>query len=127
MLLLPDQELNRDWRYRCSPRLSSACQGALVPEFLRGLKNVALPTVVRVDPTVISPAALMLLMLKLLVESRLTMALAVLPLVGATFQFRPSVPLAVTGEPVTVKSEEGALKPTLVTVPTTTHCFADPY
>ena len=42
---------------------------------------------------------------------------AVLALVGATLQFRFRVPLLVIGEPVTVKSEDGALKPTLVTVP----------
>jgi hypothetical protein len=43
---------------------------------------------------------------KLPFVSRLTMALRVARLVGAIFQFRPSVPLEVTGEPVTVKSEE---------------------
>src|ERR1700691_1590535 len=61
--------------------------------------------------------ALMLVALKLPVESRLTMALAVSFGVGASFQFRARVPLPVTGEPLTVKSELGALRPTLVTVP----------
>jgi hypothetical protein len=49
--------------------------------------------------------------------SRFTIALAVSAFVGATFQFSSSVPLVVTGEPLTVKSETGALSPTLVTVP----------
>jgi hypothetical protein len=49
--------------------------------------------------------------------SRLTMALAVFAFVGAVLHFRFSVPLFVTGEPLTVKSEDGALSPTLVTVP----------
>src|SRR5580658_1708716 len=61
--------------------------------------------------------ALMLFALKLPVESRLTMELAVSELVGAVFHFRASVPLVVTGEPLTVKSELGALRLTLVTVP----------
>jgi hypothetical protein len=63
------------------------------------------------------PLEEILVTLKLPVESRFTMALFVSLLVGATFQLRPSVPLVVTGEPVTVKSDEGALRPTLVTVP----------
>ena len=58
-----------------------------------------------------------LIALKLPVLSRFTMALAVFALVGATFQFRFNVPLLVTGEPLTVKSELGALRPTLLTVP----------
>src|SRR5580704_1401774 len=49
--------------------------------------------------------------------SRFTIAFGVFPLVGAMFQFRPSVPLLVTGDPVTVKSEMEALSPTLFTVP----------
>src|SRR5690242_16564302 len=49
--------------------------------------------------------------------SRFTIALAVFALVGATVQFRPNVPAVVIGEPVTVKSELGALRATLVTVP----------
>jgi hypothetical protein len=61
--------------------------------------------------------ASMLVALKLPVESRFTMALAVSFGVGALFQFRARVPLPVTGEPPTVKSELGALRPTLVTVP----------
>src|SRR5579864_6036821 len=52
------------------------------------------------------------------VLSRLTMAFAVLLLVGDTVQESPSVPLWVMGEPLTVKSDAGALSPTLVTVPT---------
>ncbi len=43
------------------------------------------------------------------VLSRLTMAFAVPAVVGATFQPRMMVPLVVTGEPHTVKSEPGAL------------------
>src|ERR1700733_11904558 len=54
---------------------------------------------------------------KLPVESRFTMAFAVAALVGATFQFKPRVPVDVTGDPLTVKSEVGALSPTLVTPP----------
>src|ERR1700732_1484721 len=49
--------------------------------------------------------------------SRLTMAFATSALVGATVQLSPSVPLPVSGEPLTVKSVEGAPRPTLVTVP----------
>src|ERR1700686_2821388 len=52
------------------------------------------------------------------VLSRFTIAFAVSLLVGATFQLRPSVPLLVTGEPLTVKSDDGALSATLFTVPT---------
>ena len=52
------------------------------------------------------------------------MAFAVAALVGATVQLNPSVPLVVTGEPLTVKSELGALSPTLVTVPTLAHVQA---
>ena len=51
-------------------------------------------------------------------------------LVGATLQFSPNVPAVVTGEPLTLKSEFGALKPTLVTVPlplTDLHAQAEPF
>src|SRR5579862_5781930 len=48
--------------------------------------------------------------------SRLTMAFATSELVGGTSHCKFNVPLLVTGGP-TVKSEFGALKPTLVTVP----------
>jgi hypothetical protein len=77
---------------------------------------VALVAVIAVPPEVgevevIDPA------LKLPVESRLTMALAVSVLVGAVFHFRASAPVVVTGEPLTLKSEPGALRPTLVTDP----------
>jgi hypothetical protein len=44
------------------------------------------------------------------------MAFAVSAFVGATVQFSASVPLLVTGDPLTVKSELGALSPTLLTV-----------
>src|SRR5579862_6974113 len=54
---------------------------------------------------------------KLPLASRFTIALAVAADVGATFQAIFSVPDVVTGEPVTLKSEVGALSPTLVTVP----------
>src|SRR5215467_11669552 len=50
-------------------------------------------------------------------ESRFTIAFAVLLLVGATSQLNESVPLPVTGDPLTEKSELGALRPTLVTLP----------
>ncbi len=49
--------------------------------------------------------------------SRFTIAFAVLRLVGATVQLSPSVPLPVTGDPLTVKSADGADSPTLFTVP----------
>src|SRR5579859_2500121 len=49
--------------------------------------------------------------------SLFTMELGVLELVGAMFQLRFNVPLPVTGEPVTTKSEAAAVNPTLVTVP----------
>ena len=67
--------------------------------------------------TKICPEALMRVALKLPVESRFTIALAVSLLSGGTFQDKPRVPAPVTGEPLTVKSEAGALRPTLVTVP----------
>src|SRR5208337_3115633 len=70
------------------------------------------------DRLVTPRVALIAPALKLPLESRLTIALAVAALVGATFQFSPSVPLVVTGEPLTVKSDDGALSPTLFTVPT---------
>src|SRR5580700_2631952 len=54
---------------------------------------------------------------KLPLPSRLTIAFAVSPGDGATFQARFSVPLLVTGEPLTVRSDVGALNPTLVTLP----------
>jgi len=60
---------------------------------------------------VITPA------LKLPLASRFTIAFAVSALVGAVVQFKPSVPLLVIGDPLTVKSLLGALRPTLVTVP----------
>src|SRR5260370_32591402 len=59
-----------------------------------------------IPPTLMLPAV-----------SRLTIALDTLLLVGGTFQFRLSVPLLVTGEPLTVKSDEGAANATLLTVP----------
>src|SRR5215467_3325648 len=49
--------------------------------------------------------------------SLFTIALAVLALVGAFFQAKPSVPAPDTGDPLTAKSAAGALSPTLVTVP----------
>src|SRR5580704_7242329 len=49
--------------------------------------------------------------------SRFTIAFAVARFVGATVQLSPNVPLPVTGEPLTVKSEVGALSPTLLTAP----------
>jgi hypothetical protein len=76
----------------------------------------AVPPATRLAPLSV-PVAVMLFALKLPLASRFTMALAVEALVGATFQFSPRVPFVVTGEPVTVKSAGGALKPTLVTVP----------
>ncbi len=54
---------------------------------------------------------------KLPEPSRFTIAFAVSALVGVTFHAMLSVPLLVTGEPVTVKSVEGAASPTLFTVP----------
>src|SRR5260370_28068021 len=63
------------------------------------------------DLAVIVPA------LKFPEASRFTMALTVLAFVGATFQAKLSVPLPVTGDPLTVKSVEGAVSPTLFTVP----------
>ena len=49
--------------------------------------------------------------------SRFTMEFAILALVGAMFQEKFSVPVLVTGEPLTLKSDAGAVNPTLVTVP----------
>lgn len=67
-----------------------------------------LPELTDVTPSiprfaVVAPAT------KLPVASRLTMVLAVSAFVGATVQFRPRVPAPVTGEPVTLNSDEGAL------------------
>src|SRR5580658_4055278 len=70
------------------------------------------------DRLVTPRVALIAPALKLPLASRLTIAFAVAVLVGATAQFRPRVPLPVTGEPLTVKSDDGALSPTLFTVPT---------
>ena len=55
--------------------------------------------------------------LKLPEPSRFTIALAVFALAGGTVQFRFRVPEVVIGDPLTVKSDEGAANPTLVTVP----------
>src|SRR5581483_10218000 len=63
------------------------------------------------------PVPVMLVALKLPVASRLTMALAVSALVGATFHPNFKVPADVIGEPFTMKSLVGAVNPTLVTVP----------
>src|SRR4030088_1631111 len=63
------------------------------------------------------PVPLMLVTLKLPVASRLTIAFAVSLLAGGTFQDNPNVPAPVTGEPLMVKSDAGAVTPTLVTVP----------
>src|SRR5579862_1110147 len=70
-------------------------------------------------PDELTPTALaeMVVALKLPEASRLTMALAMSALVGATFQARPSVPELVMGEPETVKSEAGAVRATLLTEP----------
>jgi len=53
----------------------------------------------------------------LALASRFTMEFAMLALVGAMFQEKFSVPVLVTGEPLTLKSDAGAVNPTLVTVP----------
>src|SRR5579863_406365 len=79
---------------------------SLVPPFATIAVPVVLAAVAVIDPELKAPLA-----------SRFTMALAVSALVGATFQASPSVPLVVIGDPLTVKSELGALSPTLVTVP----------
>src|SRR5690242_8669911 len=55
--------------------------------------------------------------LKLPLESRLTIALATSPLLGMTFQLNVSVPAPVIGDPLTVKSDGGAARPTLEVVP----------
>ena len=65
--------------------------------------------------------------LKLPLVSRLTIALAVAALVGAMVQFSPRVPLPVIGDPLTVKSEDGALMPALVTVPPLLLSAAQPH
>src|ERR1700723_1666580 len=54
---------------------------------------------------------------KLPLASRLTIAFAIVLLLGATVQFSASVPIPDTGEPVTVKSELGAVSPIFVAVP----------
>ncbi len=76
--------------------------------------------------TVICPEAVMLLPLKLPLASRFTIAFAVLLEVGATVQFSPNVPLLFTGEPLTVKSDGGALSPTVLTVPEPAKLQAQP-
>ena len=70
-----------------------------------------------VDATMATPAGLaavrliaaMFCALNEPVPSRLTMAFGVSALVGTAFQPSASVPLVVTGEPLTVKSGSGAL------------------
>src|SRR6266853_2016340 len=49
--------------------------------------------------------------------SRFTIAFAIFDPVGATVQARFSVPAPVTGDPLTLKSDAGAARATLVTVP----------
>src|SRR5215831_18253705 len=68
-------------------------------------------------PVELVAVALIAPALKLPLESRLTIALAVSALVGATVQFSARVPAPVTGEPLTVRSDDGADRPTLVAVP----------
>ena len=58
------------------------------------------------------------------VASRLAIAFGVGFVSGGKIQFNPSVPLLVMGEPVTVKSDEGADNATLVTVPLPVDCVA---
>src|SRR5450432_341543 len=65
----------------------------------------------------IVPVLVMLLALKLLVLSRLTMALAVPASVGGSFHVNPKVPVLVIGDPETLKSDAGAANATLFTVP----------
>src|SRR5258708_5325677 len=90
----------------------------IVPE---GLKLVTLRvpavTVVAVTPELITLLAVIEFVMKLPRLSRLTIAFTVFALVGATVHPRFSVPDVVIGELLTVKSEVGAAKPTLVTVP----------
>ena len=64
-----------------------------------------------------SVAAVTVPALKLPEASRFTIAFAVFALVGATAQAMFSVPVVVTGDPLTVKSDAGAVSPTLFTVP----------
>jgi hypothetical protein len=100
---------------------STPSETALVPVFTPSMAPLGAPVV----PTIANPAGLeavrvtvdMFPALKLPAASRFTMAFEVLVLVGATFHLSPSVPLFVTGEPLTVKSLAGAVSPTLFTVP----------
>jgi hypothetical protein len=71
----------------------------------------------RVEFVAFTTAALIMPAVMFPLPSLFTIAFGMLALVGATVQFSPSVPLVVTGEPVTVKSVAGALSPTLVTLP----------
>src|SRR5262249_43607988 len=77
-------------------------------------KAPLLPTVIPAASTrlAVSPLTAMFPLL-----SRLTMELGTLVSVGGVVHCRASVPLPVTGEPVTVKSEFGAVSPTLATAP----------
>src|ERR1700680_2678606 len=94
---------------------STPSELALVPEFTPSMAPLGAPVV----PRIANPAGLEAVRVtvemfpapNLPAASRFTIALAVSVLVGATLQFRPSVPLFVIGEPVTVKSVEGALRP----------------
>ncbi len=63
------------------------------------------------------PSSVIVFVPKFPLASLLTMALAVSAFAGATLQFKVSVPVPVTGDPLTMKSETGAARPTLVTVP----------
>src|SRR5260370_39296001 len=89
---------------------STPSEPALVPVLV---PLIAAP-VVLVAPrnAALTIPAVMVLAAKLPVLSRLTMALAVSVLVGATFHFKFQIPLLVTGVPLTAKSELGALSPT---------------
>jgi hypothetical protein len=89
---------------------------ALVALTVPAVRVVMFPVVVLTDPPPIEPAV-MVFAAKLPEPSRFTIVLAVSLLVGAAVHLKLSVPLLVMGEPDTVKSELGALKPTLVTVP----------
>src|SRR5580704_14186646 len=98
---------------------STPSETALVPLFT----PATAPLGAAVVPTMAKPAGLeavrlTVVMLPALNEPppRFTIAFAVFALVGATAQFSASVPLVAIGEPLTVKSEPGALSPTLLTV-----------
>jgi len=102
-------------------KYSLGCVFVKTPELLLAMFtleiSVALTFAVNAALVPAKLAAVTALALKFPALSLFTIAFGVFTFVGATVQLRPRVPVEVTGEPLMAKSDEGALNPTLVTVP----------